>query len=144
MLKKTVFCFLACALSVGLLWPGAGAQSAAAGDDAPQLLEPSEGEIADNGCETNRDNPIEWEFSWTPVPGARKYQIMVRGLNAPVPVINEVTRETTFRSARKAYIIPRHKDWVWKVRARLDGKWGPWSEEGLFEVEPVNTDCAAQ
>lgn len=42
----------------------------------------------------------------------------------------------------RGWVDDDHLDqWNWKVRARVNGLWGEWSETCGFQVEPQDTDC---
>jgi hypothetical protein len=113
-------------------------------DSVPQLVQPLEGAELDNGCE-DRSDGIVWDFDWTDVAGASEYHLYVNHTGSPL--VNIDTQGITTSSYHfvddTAYVIEANRfDWVWRVRAKVDGLWGPWSPERSFNVEPLNTDCA--
>ena len=61
------------------------------------------------------------------------------GANASSPVINRTALVfSDYTHEFRGYIVDRHcKGWRWKVRAESNGRWGPWSEERRFDVEPL-------
>ena len=107
----------------------------------PQPSSPEEDAILDNGCTDGSESPV-WEFSWTPVEGAKRYHLFVQRLGAQFPVLNQAVDGTSYKHERPGYITPPNADgWTWRVRALVDGKWSKWSTVRSFMVEPVNTDC---
>ena len=109
----------------------------------PELVSPTPMQEMDNGC-MDRSNGIEWDFEWSPVDGASKYQIWVKSDGAPIAAINGKTvKGTTYQHrAPKTYIGGRRPvDWSWRVRARVGSKWTEWSAERKFQIEPLNRDC---
>ena len=134
----------------------------------PQLLSPAEGEMMDNGCTGHIEDKV-WDFDWTDVGsplqvvvtssthgaatcadcftyllpnGAIDYHLFVIGPTALSPVIDRTVAESFYRYAGTGYVIDRYTHgWRWKVRARIDGEWMPWSAERTFDVEPLDTDC---
>lgn len=108
----------------------------------PSLVAPSDGALLDNG-RTDRLDVMRWEFEWAPVPNADKYRLKVQGKSAKFPAVNTVLADTSFVKESSSYIIARNQQgWTWKVQARVNGKWGNWSEERTFDVEPLDTDLA--
>jgi hypothetical protein len=110
-------------------------------DCVPELLSPGETEMMDNGCLSKTD-PIVWDFQWSGCPAAQSYGLFVIGANATVPVMDITTTGTSFRYESSGYIADQNRlQWRWKVRAMQDDGWGEWTPEGMFDVEPVGTDC---
>lgn len=110
---------------------------------APTLISPQNGAVLDNGCSNRRDR-IFWTFDWSDVPGATAYRLYVIGKNARNPVIDisNLAESQAQHISRGSYIVERNRfGWRWKVRARVNGKWSRWSEERMFDVEPIDTDC---
>ena len=108
----------------------------------PVLISPAEGAVMDNGCRDQSDS-IDWDFDWEDVWGATLYHIKVWH-NPEKPVVDDanLTISEYKDVSRKSYIIEANrKGWCWTVRARVQRKWGEWSEVRCFEVEPVDTDC---
>lgn len=79
-------------------------------------------------------------FSWRAVPGADDYQVQVApsiGFEEPVLALNvgqatSYTAQDTFSAGDAAH--------YWRVRARHDGSWGPFSEVAAFTpAEPGQT-----
>lgn len=118
--------------------PGTG--SAAVG--VPVLLEPQADAVLDNGRSDRKDDML-WDFEWSAVAGAERYQLFVMksGANLPVINLNSLT-ESSYRHQQKgAYIAGRNQaGWTWKVRAGAGADWGAWSETRRFSVEPIDTD----
>ncbi len=108
----------------------------------PHLTVPSDGAVLDNGRMDGLD-VMRWEFEWAPVRNADKYRLMAQGKSAKFPAVNTVLADTRFTEESRSRILARHQQgWTWKVQARVNGKWGNWSEERTFDVEPLNTDLA--
>ena len=106
-----------------------------------QLNYPGDGAILDNGCLSAAD-PITWEFRWETPYGAEQYELYVISENATEPLIDYVLYETNYYYYCDGCYIPNdQKNWKWKVRAMINGRYQPWSEERNFEVENVDTDC---
>jgi hypothetical protein len=104
----------------------------------PVLREPADGAIMDNGSLDLAD-PIAWNFDWEDVPQASEYQLFVMGPGASIPAIDQQSlKDSAFeRKTAGSYIAGRNlAGWRWKVRAKVNGKWGPWSEERIFDVRP--------
>ena len=108
----------------------------------PELLSPADTAIMDNGCENMTDSVI-WQFDWTDCEFADRYQIVVYHEGSALELINEnvvLTSDYTYKSL--GYITEANRyNWVWKVRAEVDGFWLEWSDLQYFTVEPLGTDC---
>jgi len=109
----------------------------------PDLLYPPEGEVMDNGRSDHTDPEI-WDFGWEPCEGATRYHLYVIGPTATIPMIDNSNLTIPSYTLRDyGYISNSNlQGWTWKVRAEVDGAWGPWSPTRTFSVEPVNTDPA--
>ncbi len=110
----------------------------------PILITPSDGAELDNGCSHGSDL-VTWQFDWQDCEGATRYQLYVKGAAATYPVIDiDDIINSEYTNSSYGYILDRNRfDWIWKVRAMVDGVWGPWSEEWTFDVELLDTDCAS-
>jgi hypothetical protein len=114
---------------------------------APTLVSPANAAVLDNGRTDQRDK-IAWDFSWNAVQGATGYHLYVIHSGSPIPAIdNGDVTGTLYHYENTGYISNNNRhDWRWKVRAvGYDSstgatRYGPWSEERSFDVEPVNTD----
>jgi len=108
----------------------------------PILISPLADEIMDNGRYDTLDVEI-WDFDWSDCDGAMQYHLYVKNVKAQNPVINTdkiyESRYQSFKIGSYVADFNRH-NWTWKVRAKVDGRWGEWSEERRFEVEPLDTD----
>lgn len=109
----------------------------------PELLYPPEGEVMDNGRSDHTDPKI-WDFGWEPCEGASRYHLYVIGPTATIPMIdNDSLTIPSYTLRDYGYIASANlQGWMWKVRAEVNGAWGPWSPTRTFSVEPVNTDPA--
>mgnify|MGYP000967499413 CR=1 FL=1 len=109
----------------------------------PDLLYPPDGETMDNG-RTDRSDPLAWDFGWGPCERATRYHLYVVGPSATIPMVDaDHLTIPSYTFSVDSYIINSNlQGWTWKVRAEVDGEWGPWSPTRMFNVEPVNTDPA--
>lgn len=124
----------------------AAAQTAAAqtaeAQGVPILLSPADGAVLDNGT-MDRTDAIVWDFDWSDCPGATHYHLSVMGPTASKPIIDDDAIATSsYHHASNGYIAGNYSGWKWKVQAYVGGEWGAWSETGVFDVEPVDTDAA--
>ena len=97
----------------------------------------------DNGCE-DRSDGVLWDFDWSMCSGASDYHLYVKHQSSTYPVIDrsDLTSSSFHKDGPGDYIINSNRfDWRWKVRAKVNGVWGDWSEERHFDVEPLDTDC---
>jgi hypothetical protein len=108
----------------------------------PTLISPLNNALMDNNCQGNTE-AIQWNFSWTSVTGATKYQIYVIHTGAANPVIDEIVSTTSYYFGPSGWIPNENlSGWTWRVRAGNDSNvWSNWSTERSFVVEPLNTDC---
>ncbi len=97
--------------------------------------------MLDNGRLDGNDD-IVWDFDWSECPGATLYHLYVIGPSAPNPLIDQpALSEPGLCHVSRSYILEANRwGWTWKVRAYVDGSWGPWSPTRSFDVEPVDTD----
>jgi hypothetical protein len=111
---------------------------------SPRLLAPPSAALMDNGCRNGADG-IAWDFQWSGCRGADRYHLFVIGANATIPVVDDDRLTTTSYERRAlAWIAPGNdRAWTWRLRARIDGSWRDWSATQVFDVETVDTDCAA-
>lgn len=81
---------------------------------------------------------ISWSFSWYPVHYAQEYQIEIENLYGGGKFIANTTT-TSFNYIRRTGYIESQAlgGWFWKVRAQVNGVWGPWSELRYFNVIPA-------
>jgi hypothetical protein len=106
----------------------------------PELMTPEAGAVLENG---NGDGSAQmvWEFTWSEVPGATAYQIYVIHKKARNPMIHRNVESASYRHVGKGYVANHNLEgWTWKVRARIDGQWTPWSEVRDFQVKPLESD----
>jgi hypothetical protein len=84
----------------------------------------------------------EWHFDWEDVPTAQKYELVVLGPSALIPLVQTETSasEYTVKKKRGGYIAEANlRGWSWRVRAQdRNGGWGPWSKLRRFNVSPQN------
>lgn len=109
----------------------------------PQLVAPASGAVLDNGCVPGVDSVV-WDFDWSDVAGATEYQLYVRNASSVFAMINDSTlTQSSFHFSQDTY-TPNTTDWVWWVRARVDGTFRAWAGPRDFVVEEPNTDCPGQ
>lgn len=109
----------------------------------PALISPATGVFMDNGC-MDRSDGIEWDFEWEAVPNAKKYHLYVKSRSASIPVVdNKGLAKTVYKHRKpKTYIGGRGPSiWSWRVRAFVGKNWTEWSEDRIFAIEPLDTDC---
>jgi len=128
---RALACVAVCAV---LAW-------AAAAPECPVPISPAPGEVLDNG-RVDRFDDLVWAFRWSACEGAEGYQLVVLAPGTTAPVVDVETAVTEFTGA---WVGRRVADgsldgWSWRVRARFDGDWGPWSDPRAFSVEPADRD----
>lgn len=108
----------------------------------PNLIFPEPSALMDNGCYSVRNERV-WVFGWSAIPKATSYHLYVIGANAVNPAINNPNiKSTDYIERSVGYIANQNRmGWRWKVRAMVNGEWSNWSQERVFHVEPLNTDC---
>ena len=78
------------------------------------------------------------------VLGATLYAIYIKHNSAinPATDLSDLPTSQFNYNSPSGYVADADRfGWDWKVRAFVNGEWGPWSVEREFSVEPVNTDC---
>ena len=107
----------------------------------PELLSPEEGAHMDNGCPDDNQpaDPIIWDFSWSNVTDADKYQLAIL-MNGTVRVTQTVTAaEFRYICFPDSDEIPNCQidsgNWTWRVRAASGENWGSWSNERFFDID---------
>jgi len=101
------------------------------------LISPEEGEILDNG-RTDRLDDIIWDFDWSDCEGATQYHLYVFHLGSINPVIDNdnIISSSYHAVSHGSYIVEENRyGWTWKVRAKVNGRWGNWSQIRTFDVE---------
>jgi len=106
----------------------------------PDLISPLNGAVLDNGC-SDHTNLMTWKFDWSDCSSATCYHLYVMGPTATIPAVdNDYITNSNYTREDYSYVNTNRFNWRWKVRAMVNGQWGPWSEERYFDVEPLNTD----
>lgn len=102
--------------------------------EPPQLLLPLEGAMLGN--RRNGSEKETWLFDWKDVPEATRYHLYVKSDLASEPLIdNDRLAESEFVHEQRQVIAPNHRrGWTWKVRAWIEDRWTPWSEEKHFDI----------
>jgi hypothetical protein len=108
----------------------------------PGLLAPLPGIYFDNGCSDTSDT-IQWDFDWSDVPGATRYQMCILHEGSQYLLTDTIVSDSEFRyNSSGGYITDGNRlNWTWMVRAGDETEWWGWSEVRDFTVEPLNTDC---
>lgn len=111
--------------------------------NVPTLLLPAPDEALVNGRSlagggADKSFEFAWEFTWSQVAGADRYQLhVIAGDHKQSERLLETTSTTYHWKQRGVY----HNSTVvryWKVRAHVAGAWQPWSEPRPFRAaEPV-------
>lgn len=112
----------------------------------PSLISPKNGAVMDNGCDDqyNREDGTIWDFDWSDCQGANNYHLYVYHPGSTSPLIDNpnLTSSSYREECLGCYVADINRfGWQWKVRAKVNGIWGDWSNEQTFDVEPVNSDC---
>jgi hypothetical protein len=130
------------ACAIALCAAGACATERAV-DAVPELRVPAEGALADNGCTTDPNEAIVWDFDWSDVAGATTYELWVKHRSSPEPEVDVTGLPTSsHRVGRFATTDGEFlRGWEWKVRAQVNGVNQPWSKTATFNLEPPDTDC---
>ncbi|HBA61423.1 MAG TPA: hypothetical protein DCZ92_11525 [Elusimicrobia bacterium] len=131
-----------------------------------KLLAPAPGAVLPNS-NLARTITVAWEFTWAPVPGAELYQLVVMGKRATIPLVSVLTGSATHRTGEtfrdgaiqlelapqpfthredlNGYIAePNRFGWRWGVRAKVNGAWGAYGEQRVFDVAPLHPSPSAK
>jgi hypothetical protein len=98
----------------------------------PQLISPAEGGIMPN-C--NAYSTAIWDFKWSEVPGASMYEISIMGGHN----FEIETQQPSFHyepNGRFCISDDKRFNYVWKVKAYVNGQWCDYSQERHFDVAP--------
>ncbi len=108
-------------------------------------ISPAEGAVMDNGCRLNIEewDPLIWEFDWADCEGATEYDLYVGNRLSDDEPIEIQGIETSSYNYNAGYggFISNYNNWFYRVRAKVNGVWGDWSDERKFTVELQETDC---
>jgi hypothetical protein len=103
----------------------------------PELVSPKTGDTLENGV-LNKNVEYTWVFEWKAVPGATDYHLVVIGDRAKISLVDTQIKELQYRFVSRGYIAPQNqKGWKWKVRAKVNDTWQPWSAQRGFAVGPL-------
>jgi hypothetical protein len=102
------------------------------------MVIPAEGQILDNGRTDGCDTMDPQLFSWTTCAMATEYNLYVAITSFATPSINADVSGNSLTTSSGGYA--EVGPWTARVRAKIDGVWGDWSEARSFQYEPVNTD----
>ena len=84
-----------------------------------------------------------WRFEWTGCAGADLYTIVAQCVGSAVPLVVHEAAATAFTLVRTGPALGSD-DCGWRVRARVDGLWGAWSEVRTFRVAPAAPEPAPE
>lgn len=116
----------------------------------PRLLDPEDGALLE-GPVTYPPDGVSWTFTWSRVPDANAYQLLVRAPHLAEPFYDEVLEDVAsdprcsvstgscfgvVSAGTEPLRTGAERGWTWQVRPRLGSVWGPWSVVGRFDVEP--------
>ncbi len=104
--------------------------------EVPNLLRPKPGAELDNGRIDTDDSKVVWEFRWTAIKDANRYQLQVFSAQAEKPTIDKITKETTYRHVQAGTYADRY-GWKWRVRAIRDAQPLSWSDFRIFDVKAI-------
>ncbi len=103
------------------------------------LIAPFPGALMDNGC-INVDG-IVWNFYWAPCSAATEYNLVVEAPSFVGSVFEVFVPRTSHLYISASWFWNEDRfGLTWKVRARVEGEWGEFTER-TFDLEPVGTDC---
>lgn len=115
--------------------------STAPDPNVPSLIAPAANAVLDNGCVPNGDSLV-WDFDWSDVPGATKYELTVLNTNAIFAEIDDSTlTASSYHYSKVATYTNLTTGWLWWARAYVNGSWQAWAGPRAFSVEAVSTDC---
>jgi hypothetical protein len=105
----------------------------------PALVGPADGAVLPNGHGTPAA-PFAWEFTWSEVPRAERYEVVVDNAFNPQAGTKAEVDEPRYRATFSVISFDRLEGWSWKVRVRVRGRWSQWSETRAFSLEPAQKD----
>jgi hypothetical protein len=124
-----------------------GNAPAATGLPAPALQTPrAEVPIRQNdpttGCGFSPTHGYGFQvsFTWSPVPEAARYHIVLHHVGSEFPVLDEVVDSTAYLLMQcNAYVIDENRfGWHWSVAGLSpEGEEGTWAEERNYEFEAM-------
>ncbi len=71
-------------------------------------------------------------FRWEDCPEAERYHLYVK-LPGWLPIVDDPNLRDAIYRPNKTF--GTQKGWIWKVRAKVDGRWQSWSEERSFNTD---------
>ncbi|TWU50661.1 hypothetical protein Poly51_39540 [Rubripirellula tenax] len=104
--------------------------NAMASETTPQLIHPATDASVKNGP------PQEWRFEWSEVENATEYELFVIHPDDDTPVVFvDGIREANYLHIEDKFVEQEQlQGWLWRVRAKVDGDWMPWSALEQFNV----------
>jgi len=97
------------------------------GTNIPAPISPANGAVLKN------DGDVE--LSWSTVPNAEKYHVVVSHANsANYPAISQAMDVPRLKFSPNIFEVD--DGWTWRVKAQVNGKWSKWSEVRTFAIEP--------
>jgi hypothetical protein len=108
--------------------------------NVPQLLSPTEWAVVPNGKLDSGGNDIDHssdiEFDWNDVLGATMYHLYVKGATAKSPLYDIDIPQSRFQDQKDGHIGCKNRlNWIWKVKAYVNGHWYDYSPERHFDFE---------
>jgi TonB family protein len=124
---------------------------------SPELVAPAEGATVLQNVESSycrNMSPAGFgysiQFGWSPVEGAKQYELVVQRTGASSPMLDRLTAQLSYEEQHCAAFITvsNLSGWTWRVRAVPEaGDPGPWSAPRHFAFEPCRledgTPCRA-
>jgi len=106
---------------------------------APQLYSPASNAVLSNGNIYN-NKEYTWVFDWSDVPNAQRYEISVTHPKDPAQSWIQTVTQSTYQKDQ-TYHVPYDylNGWNWRVRAIVNGNFGPWSSPQYFNVAQITT-----
>ncbi|HKX27407.1 MAG TPA: redoxin domain-containing protein [Blastocatellia bacterium] len=104
----------------------------------PQLISPKQADVLPNSG-SGDPKKVAWVFSWANCPGAARFHLEVKAAKARFPLYDNATLHSLsyrFQLGRSRVEESNLSGWTWRVRAQTNGRWGEWSEQRTFAVEP--------
>jgi|SRR5579864_4204477 len=105
----------------------------------PTLLSPMNGAVLPNACRPINCPEPTWTFTWSPVPGAAFYHILVMHSGAEFPIVDATgMTSTTYAEVQSGDVANNNlQGWQWMVQASVNGVYQAWSAAGTFSIAPA-------
>lgn len=108
-------------------------------NNIPELYSPAPNAVVSNGNIYN-NKEYTWVFDWSDVPNAQQYEISVSHPKDPSQSWIQTVTQSTYQKDQ-TYHVPYDylNGWNWRVRAIVNGNFGPWSSLQYFNVVQITT-----